>query len=133
MKIKLSFYCYIFIFASSLLQAQEKKWTLDDCVRYALQNNISVKQSELDSQLADIDKRSAFGNFLPRVGANTSHSWNIGLNQNITTGLLENQTTQFTAAGVNIGLNLYRGLQNQNELRRSNLSILAAKWFRCRT
>lgn len=128
MKINLSYYCYIFIFASSLLQAQEKKWTLDDCVRYALQNNISVKQTELDSQLANIEKRSAFGNFLPRIGANTSHSWNIGLNQNITTGLLENQTTQFTAAGLNIGLNLYRGLQNQNELRRANLSIIAAQY-----
>lgn len=128
MKINLSYYCYIFIFASSLLQAQEKKWTLDDCVRYALQNNISIKQTELDSQLANIEKRSAFGNFLPRIGANTSHSWNIGLNQNITTGLLENQTTQFTAAGLNIGLNLYRGLQNQNELRRANLSIIAAQY-----
>lgn len=128
MKIKWSLYCSVLIFAGSILQAQEKKWTLDECVRYALQNNISVKQTELDSELATIDKRGAFGSFLPRIGANASHSWNIGLNQNITTGLLENQTTQFTAAGVNIGLNLYKGLQNQNELRRSNLSILAAQY-----
>lgn len=128
MKIKWSLYCFLFLIATSYLQAQEKKWTLDECVSYALQNNISIKQTALDTDLAEIDKRGAFGSFLPRVGANASHSWNIGLNQNITTGLLENQTTQFTAAGVNIGLNLYKGLQNQNELRRSNLSILAAQY-----
>jgi outer membrane protein len=46
-------------------------------------------------------KESAFGNFLPSV--NASHSWNIGLNQD-TTGLLQNQTTQFTSAGVNVEL-----------------------------
>ena len=128
MKIKWSLYFYLLIFAGCAMQSQEKKWTLDECVRYALQNNITIKQTELDSELAQIDKKGAFGSFLPRVGANASHSWNIGLNQNITTGLLENQTTQFTAAGVNIGLNLYKGLQNQNELRRSNLSILAAQY-----
>ena len=128
MKIKWSLYFWVLILASSILQAQEKKWTLDECVRYALQNNISIKQTQLDSDLASIDKQGAFGNFLPRIGANASHSWNIGLNQNITTGILENQTTQFTSAGVNIGLNLYRGLQNQNELRRSNLAILAAQY-----
>jgi outer membrane protein len=66
------------------------------------QNNISIKQSRLDTKTALIDKESAFGNFLPSV--NASHSWNIGLNQDITTGLLQNQTTQFTSAGVNVEL-----------------------------
>ncbi|MFY8066625.1 MAG: TolC family protein, partial [Flavobacterium sp.] len=30
------------------LSAQDKKWTLEECVDYAIQNNISIKQSELD-------------------------------------------------------------------------------------
>lgn len=108
--------------------AQPKKWTLQECVEYALKNNISIKQTELDSRLADLEKKDAFGNFLPNVNGNASHSWNIGLNQNITTGLLENQTTQFTAAGVSVGLNVYNGLQSQNRLRRSNMAILAAQY-----
>jgi hypothetical protein len=33
-------------------------------------------------------KKAAIGNFLPSLNANASHSWNIGLNQDITTGLL---------------------------------------------
>ena len=81
--------------------SQVKKWTLQECVNYALKNNISIQQSELDLKLTEISKSDAIGSFLPNLNANTSHSWNIGLNQNITTGLLENQTTQFTSAGFN--------------------------------
>ena len=108
--------------------APGKKWTLMECVQHALKNNITIKQTDLDNNLAGIDKKDAFGNFLPSVNASASHSWNIGLNQNITTGLLENQTTQFTSAGMQIGIDIFKGLQNQNRLRRANLSVLAAQY-----
>jgi outer membrane protein len=110
------------------LQAQEKKWTLQECVDYAIKNNISVQSSALDLQTAGIAKKDAIGNFLPNFNASASHSWNVGLNQNITTGLLENQTTQFTSAGLNVSVDLFKGLQNQNQLRRSNLSIIASQY-----
>lgn len=106
--------------------AQVKKWTLQECVEYALKNNISIKQSELDTKLADIDKKLAVGNFLPILNAGGSHSWNIGLNQNITTGLLENQTIQFTSASLNSSIDIYNGLQNQNRLRRAKLAQTAS-------
>ena len=106
--------------------AQVKKWTLQECVEYALKNNISIKQSELDTKLADIDKKLAVGNFLPNLNAGGSHSWNIGLNQNITTGLLENQTIQFTSASLNSSINIYNGLQNQNRIRRAKLAQTAS-------
>jgi outer membrane protein len=120
--------CVFIVLFSLSIQAQTKKWTLEECVRYAIDNNISIKQSELDTKTAAIDKKGAMGNFLPSVNANASHSWNIGLNQDITTGLLRNQTTQFTSAGASVGVDIYKGLQNQNTLRRANLSIVAAKF-----
>ena len=116
------------LFLSVLSQAQTKKWTLEECVDYAIKNNISIKQSELDAKSAAIEKSTAIGGFLPSLNINGSHSWNIGLNQNITTGLLENQTTQFTAAGLNSNIDVYNGMQNQNRLRRANLSIIATKY-----
>ncbi|MFV5684155.1 TolC family protein [Flavobacterium sp. GB2R13] len=126
---KRSFLSLILMLVSSItIQAQSKKWTLEECVKYAIQNNISIKQTELDSKTAAIDKKGAIGNFLPSLNANASHSWNIGLNQDITTGLLQNKTTQFTSAGANIGIDIYKGLQNQNTLRKANLSIVAAKY-----
>ncbi|MBN8643247.1 MAG: TolC family protein [Flavobacteriales bacterium] len=113
---------------SGVSMAQSKKWTLEECVDYAMKNNISIKQTELELRTADVDKKAAFGSFLPSVNASASHSWNIGLNQNITTGLLENQTTQFTSAGINSSVDIYNGLQNQNRLRRANLSKVAAQY-----
>jgi outer membrane protein len=109
-------------------KAQTKQWTLEECVRYALENNISIKVSELDIKNASIDKKSALGSYLPSVNANGSHSWNIGLNQNITTGLLENQTTQYSSVGASVGIDIYKGLQNQNIYRRAKLSIIASQY-----
>jgi outer membrane protein len=117
-----------FLFSSFISFGQSKKWTLDECVNYAIKNNITIKQSELDKQSSETSKKEAFGKFLPTVNGQASHSWNIGLNQNITTGLLENQTTQFTSAGVNVGIDIYGGLQNQNQLRKANLSIIASQY-----
>ncbi|MGL2994361.1 TolC family protein [Flavobacterium sp. TSSA_36] len=117
-----------FLFASYAGVAQTKSWTLEECVKYAVENNISIKNTELDTQTADINKRGAFGNFLPSVNANASHSWNIGLNQDITTGLLRNQTTQFSSLGASVGVDIYKGLQNQNNLRKANLAIVASKY-----
>jgi len=111
----------------STIHAQ-KKWTLDECVRYAIENNISVRQSMLDVKATEIDKKDAFGSFLPSANASASHSWNVGLNQNITTGLLENQTTQFTSAGLNVGVDIYNGLQNQNRFRRAQLARVSSEY-----
>jgi outer membrane protein len=119
---------FVFLFLSQVSHAQSKKWSLEECVNYAIKNNISIKQSELDAKSAAIEKSTAIGNFLPSLNINGSHSWNIGLNQNITTGLLENQTTQFTAAGLNSNIDVYNGMQNQNRLRRANLTLLATTY-----
>ena len=123
------FISFIAVVAFSVTShSQSKIWTLQECVTYAIENNISIKQTELDTKTAVIDRRGAIGNFLPSLNASASHSWNIGLNQDITTGLLRNQTTQFTSAGANVGIDIYKGLQNQNTLRRANLSIVAARY-----
>ena len=120
---------FVFVLLVGLnMQAQTKKWTIEECVNYALEHNINIKQSELDLKLAAIDKKAAIGNFLPSINAGASHSWNIGLNQNITTGLLENQTTQFTSASLNSNIDIYNGLQNQNRLRRAKMAILASQF-----
>lgn len=118
----------LILFWGLVSQAQSKKWTLEECVKYALENNISIKQSELDTQTAEIDKKGALGRFLPSLNTSASHSWNVGLNQDITTGLLRNQTTQFTSAGANVGVDIYKGLQNQNNLRKANLALVASKY-----
>ncbi len=119
----------VLLFAFNLSSsAQDKKWTLEECVKYAVDHNISIKLTALDTESALIDKKGALGNFLPSLNASASHSWNIGLNQNITTGLLQNQTTQFTSLNGSVGVDIYKGLQNQNTMRRAKLSLIAAQY-----
>lgn len=108
--------------------AQQKQWTLEECVSYALENNISIQQSELDVKSAEINKKDALGNYLPTLNASAMHSWNIGLNQNITTGLLQNLTTQFTSFGVSSNIAIYSGLQNLNTMHRTKLALLASQY-----
>lgn len=116
------------LFLITGLNAQVKKWTLRECVDYAIEQNISIKQSDLDLKGSELDKNNAIGNFLPTFSASASHSWNIGLSQNITTGTLENLTVQNTSAGLNAGINIFDGLQNINRLHRANLAILANQY-----
>lgn len=117
----------VVLFCTANATAQ-KQWTLEECITHAMQNNVSIAQVELDNKLAEVDKKDAYGNFLPGVNANASHSWNIGLNTNITTGLLENQTTQFTSVGANANVDIYKGLQNQNRFRKAKLAIISAQY-----
>jgi len=127
---KISFFSIAFVclITTTSAFAQNKLWTLKECIFYARENNISILKSELQYQNALINKSDAIGNFLPSANISSSHSWNIGLNQNITTGLLENQTTQFTSAGLDIGIDIYKGSQNLYKLQRSRLTELSSKY-----
>ncbi len=126
--IQLLFVLHLTICIGVLCSAQQKRWTIEECVSHALKNNISIKQSELDIKSNGLDKLAAIGNFLPSVNFGGTHSWNIGLNQNITTGLLENQTTQFTSASLSSNITIYNGLQNINRLHITKLAQLAAQY-----
>lgn len=118
----------LFVLLSTPFFAQEKKWTIVECINYAQENNITIQGSSLDMEQTEINKKDAIGSFLPSLNMSASHSWNIGLNQNITTGLLENQTTQFSSAGFNVGVPIYRGLQLQNQLRKANLQLVSSQY-----
>ena len=119
---------YLLIIIVPNILLSQKLWTLQECVERALEMNISIKQSELDYVGSEIEKKGAIGNFLPNLNLSSSHSWNVGLNQNITTGLLENVTTQFTSMNLNMNVSIYSGLQNVKRLHRANLSILARQY-----
>lgn len=122
-----------FLFAITLLLgftslAQTKKWTIQECVEYALKNNISIKQAELDVRLADVDKKAAIAAFFPNLNSNLGHSWNIGANTNPVTNARENQTTQYTQFGLSSSVDIYNGLQNHNRLRKAKFSQLARQY-----
>jgi len=121
-----TFFCMAILCFQSY--GQEKKWTLKECVEYALQHNISIKQSELDLKLNEISKKDALGNFLPTANASINHSWNIGLNPDPITGIQQQQTTMFSNAGLSTSVDIYKGLQNQAQFRKAKMTIVAGQY-----
>jgi outer membrane protein len=110
------------------LTAQNKKWTLQECVAYAIENNISVKQSELDIENSNIAKSGAIGNFLPSINGSASNSWNTGLTQDVTTGILRNITSRSSSYSVSAGVTVFSGLRNHRELQKAKMQQLSAQY-----
>ncbi len=119
---------FFFLILSISLSAQTKQWTLEECVKHALENNISVKQSELDLEVTEADKLEAIGNFVPTINANASASRNTGLSLNPTNNRLESTTFGSASGSVNVGYTLFDGLKNVRQFQRSKLSELAAQY-----
>ena len=116
------------LFFVSVFNAQQKKWTLQDCVNYALENNISIQQSVLDQDVADIDESQALSNFLPNLSANSSYNINTGANINPATNQFENATFRSASGGISSGINIFSGLQNWKTLQRAKLNKLATSY-----
>ncbi|GEQ85293.1 transporter [Patiriisocius marinistellae] len=111
------------------IQAQEaKQWTLAECIQHALDNNISIQQSELDVELSEIDKLTAIGNFIPTLNMSAGLTENTGLSFNPVTN--NAQTTTFLSATgrINVGYTLFDGLANYRRVQRADLSKLAADY-----
>jgi outer membrane protein len=128
MKKNLRIILFFAISFSLHLNAQEKKWTLQECVEYALKKNISVRQAELDLKVTEVTKKDAIGNFLPAANVSVSHAWNIGLTQNPVTGINQQQTTQSTTGNATAQVDIYKGLQNQLLYRKSKMAIVASQY-----
>ena len=115
----------LLLFFGHASNAQIKKWTIQECVDYALKNNISIKQSELDLKISDIEKLEAIGNFTPSVTASANYGINTGANINPATNQFENETFKSASANLNSGVNLFNGLVNWKNLQRVKLNKLA--------
>ncbi len=124
---KLIIICFSLLFTIAGF-SQNKKWTLQECVQYALDNNITIKQTQLDEESAIIERKDAIGNYLPTLNANASNNWNSGLTQNITTGVLETQTLRNSSYSITAGVRIFNGFRNKKTLDRAELSRIAADY-----
>ncbi len=127
MRIKIVFLCCALLGVLGT-QAQEKKWTLRECVEYALENNITIKQSELDVEATSIDRLDAIGNFLPSLNASASNFWNSGLVTDPITNTNSTQTFRSSNYGVNVGITIFNGLRNIKTFQRAKLNKLLSQY-----
>lgn len=129
MRMKKIIICSIAVLSFAFAKAQQtKSWTLQECVNYAIENNINIKQADLNIEQAQLDKKDALGAFLPSLNASASNSWNTGLTQNVVTGVLQTQTTRNSSYGFNSGVTLFNGMRNAYRHQRAKMNILANQY-----
>lgn len=99
----------------------QKKWTLQECIEYAMSHNISIKQSELQTTVASINLKQNKLSQIPSLNLSNSDGLNYGKSKNPSTGILENQNY------FSVGLNLQSSVQIFNWFSKKN-TILADQW-----
>lgn len=110
---------FVFALVTTFSYAQ-KKWTLQECVTHALENNISVRQSENNILVNEQDVIGAKGNFLPSLSANFGGNVNIGFGVNQNTGLAVANNTRYSANyGLDLSQNVFNGFRTLNLYKQS--------------
>ena len=126
MKIKLT--ALLLVFSVAMVTAQQKEWTLEECVIYVVDNNLTIEQYELDFENTLIDKSDALGNFLPNLNASGSASSNTGFSINPTNNNPTNETAFNMNASLSTNATLYNGMRNIHRMNRAKLSALASQY-----
>ncbi|GEM63909.1 transporter [Sphingobacterium faecium NBRC 15299] len=103
--------------------SQGTVWTLQDCITYALENNLTIKQSELDKKLLFIEQNSAKSSRYPSLSLSTSAGTSLGRSINPTTNQFEN--TQYTYTGISGGVSvlLFGWFQKKYAIEKSQLNL----------
>lgn len=110
------------------ITAQMRKWTLEECVTYAVENNLTIEQFRLDLENAQIDKSDAIGNLLPTFNGQINFQSNTGLSFNPATQEPVNITQLTSSGSVTSFVNLFDGLQNYKQIQRAKLNAIANQY-----
>ena len=118
-KIKIFKFCMII---ASISFAQDKIWTLEQCVDHALENNITILQAENSLLSSKQDIISAKGNFLPSINSNLSGGASLG-NIEVFPGEFRDREFYSTSVGIGFSQSVFNGFRNINLLNQSKLSL----------
>ena len=115
MKVLSTLSCF-FIFIS--IQAQQI-WSLEDCIDYALKNNISLKQSELNIELNKNEYFQSKMELLPSVNISNSFNNNRGRYINPFTNEFDEEVSLSLNLSYNSNFSLFNGFKNINQIKKA--------------
>ena len=118
-KIKILKFCMLI---ASISFAQDKIWTLEQCVDHALENNITILQAENSLLSSKQDIISAKGNFLPSINSNLSGGASLG-NIEVFPGEFRDREFYSTSVGIGFSQSVFNGFRNINLLNQSKLNL----------
>ena len=126
MKYRLLAACFFLAWASA--SAQLRKWTLEECVTYAVENNLNIQQFELDLENSLIDKSDAIGNFIPGLNGQLSGGGNKGFTIDPSSNRPTTEAITTANGSVTSSMTLFDGLRNVHRLRRAEMNALANQY-----
>ncbi len=105
----------------------QQPWSLEDCIQYAMENNIQIKQSVLNTEYNEnLLKQSKLGQIPSLSGsANYSFSWGRALDQT-TYQFTDDQQINSISMGISSRANLFSGLQVRNTILQNELNLMAS-------
>jgi len=121
----------LLIFAACLLftfsRAQNRVWTFQQCLDTALQRNISLNQSRLNTDLSRITLEQSKANLFPNLSASARDGVGFGRSVNPTTNQYVQRTTNSSSFGMSTGVDLFNGFQITRTILQNKMNLDAVK------
>ncbi|MDR1624416.1 MAG: TolC family protein [Tannerellaceae bacterium] len=114
-----------FMFVVPSLQAQTRQWTLEECIRYAIEHNIDLKQQEQQQQLSKIAANTSKNSWLPNLNASVGQNFSFGRIQSAD-GTISSRNGSNTSFGAQIQMPVFDGLRIPNDIAAKKLNLQAA-------
>lgn len=103
----------------------QKQWNLKQCIEYAIEHNLTIKQQEAAKDESAVDLNTAKWSRLPDLNGSASHSFNFGRSLQMD-NTYQQLNTQNTGLNLNTSIPLFTGMQIPNKIALSKLNLKAA-------
>lgn len=122
--------CLLPVTLLSLSASAQKQWTLEDCINYAIENNITLRQAKLKQHGATENRKQSAAALFPTLSASTNQSvgyrpWQNAGTATVTNGTVStsvNKTYYNGSYSVNAQWTVWNGWQNVNQLKKNRLA-----------
>ncbi|WP_434036070.1 TolC family protein [Formosa sp. 4Alg 33] len=127
MKIISHIFCFFFVIVASAQTsdsiAKSKVWSLEDCITYAVENNITVKDAGLGKDISEVNYSRAKSARLPDLfGSATQNFSNGNTIDPITSDYVTDQIYS-SNVGISSAMTLYQGSQLKNQIAQNKLLV----------
>ena len=106
-------------------QAQERVWTLPQCIDYALENNLSIKQNDISVEQKEISLNTAENSRLPGVSGSAGQNFSFGRGLTADNTYANTNTTN-TSFSVGADVPVFNGFRLKHNIELSKLDLAAA-------
>ena len=106
---------------------QENKWTLEECVLYAIEYNIQVKQQEIAADVQQNALKQSKYNLAPSLNGGVGHSYSFGRALDESTyRFTENETVMSDYFSLNSSVTLFNGFTNRKSIEQNRYNLQAS-------